>query len=77
MVILFPMQEGPRGWFFATDHVFFSWLFPWGAAGFHAITPGWCSQEAGAPGPLFIQSVNKVSFLCQSRAQCAEGNGLD
>ena len=53
----------------------------WGAAGFHAITPGGCFQEAGdsqeAPGPLFTQPVNEVSFLCQSKALCAEGNGLD
>lgn len=74
MAIFFPMQEGPRGWSCATDRVFFSWLFPWGAAGFHAITPSWCSQETRhsqeAPGPLFIQPINEVNLLCQSRALC-------
>lgn len=53
----------------------FSWLFPWDAAGFHSITAGWCSQEAGdsqeAPDPLFIQPVKDVNFLFQSRVQLA------
>lgn len=60
MVIFFPVRKAPEVGFSQLSMCFshgFSQrvLHP----GFHAITPGWCSQEAGyskeAPGPLFTQ----------------------
>lgn len=59
MVIFFPMQGGLEVGFsqlpMCFSHGFSHRVL---RPGFHALTPDWCSQEAGyskeAPGPLFI-----------------------